>query len=307
MRRAERQTCRRRIDVTRACPEGDDRFVLELVWPTHLTADDRSLIATLAERNAAQFGAGFLGLVLSGSAARGMATDHSDLDVYVVLSDEVTQVPAASRSPAVDEIPVSLSDLEVVPPFGSQGWWQRWSFAWAPTLLDRTDGRIAAAVHRQATLSPDESDAVLIDHDRLDGWLNLAYRALKSDRAGRPAECRLDAAESVPWLLDVVFALAGSVRPYNTYLAWELVEHPVEGWPVDTLLPILQGLLDGDPKAVRAAFARVEEACTARDADHGDGRTSEIITGWGDELHHFRSTVPAGRAERRGVRGPTVS
>ena len=31
-----------------------------------------------------------------------------------------------------------------------------------------------------------DADGVLIDHDRLDGWVNFAYRALKSSRDGRP-------------------------------------------------------------------------------------------------------------------------
>ena len=53
----------------------------------------------------------------------------------------------------------------------------------------------------QATLTVDEQRHVLTAGDRLDGWINFAYRALKSDRDGRPLETRLDAAESVPWLI----------------------------------------------------------------------------------------------------------
>ena len=95
-------------------------------------------------------------------------------------------------------------------------------------------------MRRQATLSPEEADGVLIEHDRLDGWVNFAYRALKNDRDGRPLEARLDAAESVPWLLDVVFAIAGRVRPYNKYLPWELRTHPLDGWPADDLLALVR-------------------------------------------------------------------
>lgn len=186
--------------------------VVDLELPDQLGVEQRELIVDLAERNDADHGEGMLGLVLSGSATRGMATVRSDLDVYVVLFDDSVPGRRTTRSTPVDEIPVSLSKLEAVPPFGSQGWWFRWSFAWAPTLLDRTDGRIPAAVRRQATLTPEESDAVLVDHDRLDGWINYAYRALKADRDDRPLERRIDAAESMPWLFDVVFAMAGRLR-----------------------------------------------------------------------------------------------
>ncbi len=257
---------------------------VDLELPSELSAGQRELIVELAERNDADHADGLLGLVLSGSAARGMATERSDLDVYVVLTDDAARGRRSTRSTSVDEIPVSLSELENVPPFASQGW----SFAWAPTLLDRTSGRLPAAVRRQATLTPEESDAVLVDHDRLDGWINYAYRALKSDRDDRRLERRLDAAESMPWLLDVVFALAGRVRPYHKYLPWELREHPLPHWPADVLLPLLARTLDGDPAAIRETFARVRAGCAAYDAVRGHDYTREVIDGWDDELLLFR-------------------
>jgi predicted nucleotidyltransferase len=262
---------------------------VDLELPDQLTVAQRDLVVELAKRNDADHAGGLLGMVLSGSVARGMATERSDLDVYVVLTDDAARMRHATKSQAVDEIPVPLSDLEDVPPFGSRGWWFRWSFAWAPTLLDRTGGRIPAAVRRQATLTPEEGVAVLVDHDRLDGWINYAYRALKAHRDNRPLEGRLDAAESMPWLLDVVFALAGRVRPYHKYLPWELREHPLPDWPADVLLPVLERTLDGDPAAIRETFARVDSCCRAYDAARGHHRTREIINGWGDEIALFRN------------------
>ena len=261
---------------------------MDLTLPDHLAPGQGELLVDLAERNQSDHGDGLLGLILSGSAARGMTTERSDLDVYVVLSDEAARDRRTDRSATVDEIPVALSDLEQVPSFGSLGWWGRWSFAWAPTLLDRTGGRIPEGARRQATLTPAEADAVLIDHDRLDGWVNYAYRALKADRDNHPLERRLDAAESMPWLLDVVFALAGRVRPYHKYLPWELREHPLADWPADVLLPLLERTLDGDPAAVRETFARVYACCAAYDAKQGHDRTRTLIDTWGEELAVFR-------------------
>ena len=155
------------------------------------------------------------------------------------------------------------------------------------SLLDRTDGDLPEAVRRQATLTPEEADATLIDHDRLDGWLNFAYRALKSDRDGRALESRLDANESVPWLLDVVFSLAGRVRPYNKYLPWELRAHPVDGWPADGLLDLVTRTQAGDVTAIRETFTRVRAACAAYDHGRGHTRTTDMIDGWGPELGLF--------------------
>ena len=262
-------------------------MLLTLEFPDHLPVTDRALLTTLAERNLADHGDGFLGLVLSGSAGRDMATDRSDLDAFVILSDEAAAGRSTDHSPEVDEIPWSRSELNTVGVFGTEDWWHRWSCAWAPVLLDRTGGELAAAVLRQATLAPEEADGILIEHDRLDGWVNFAYRALKSDRDGRDLEARLDAAESVPWLLDVVFALAGRVRPYNKYLPWELHTHPLDDWPADELLGLLTRTLDGDVSAIRETVPRVRAACASYDAWRGHTRTTDMIDGWGRELEVF--------------------
>ena len=259
----------------------------DLVLPIGSSASAASMLLDVARRNEAAFGEEFLGLVLSGSAGRGLATDRSDLDVHVVLAESVRTMPEVARSPELDEIPVRLDRLEAVPPFGNPDWWFRWSYAWAPVVLDRSGGRVAAAARRQATLTPEEADAVLLEHSRLDGWLNLAYRALKSDRAGRLLECRLDVAESVHWLLDVVFALEARVRPYNSYLAWELRTHPLRRWPRDDLIPLIGRLLDGDPAAVREAFAALEWAVSAHDEARGHRRGREVVAGWDEERTLF--------------------
>jgi len=251
-----------------------------------LPADSRAALDELLSRDDPDI----MGLVLSGSAARGMATEHSDVDVCVVLADHARAGRTTQRSRAVDEWPVSLSELEQVPAYGTVGWWTRWSFAWAQVLRDDTGGRIATAVRRQATLDQVEQREILTTHDRLDGWVNFAYRALKSDRDGRPLQRRLDAAESVPWLLDVVFTLAGRVRPYNKYLPWELAEHPLDvpEWQAGVLLETLERTLDGDPSALRETFRVVDRECREYDAAAGETILGDLVAAWGSELDLFR-------------------
>jgi hypothetical protein len=247
-------------------------------------AEGRSLLAEIMDSEASHA----LAFIVTGSVARGTATRHSDLDVYVVLPDDAPPRPV-SRSPRLDVIPITISALEERPAFGTLGWWHRWSFAWARVERDLTGGRVGEAALRQATLTPVEQHSVLVDHDRLDGYLNLAYRALKADRAGRPEACRLDAAEAVPWLLDTLFALAGRVRPYNGYLAWELVTHPAPGLGASEVLGVVEGHLAGDPVAVRAGFRLVERLAGDWDAASEAGTLAGVIDGWGDELALFRS------------------
>lgn len=261
---------------------------IDLVLPPSLAHDRRDVLLDVAHRNDAAHGTDFLGLVLTGSVGRGVATHRSDVDVYVLLTDEGAEGRTTTRSEMVDEIPVALSELEEVPPFGGEGWWHRWSFAWAPVLLDRTDGRLDVFLRRQATVSEVEAEEILIAHDRLDGWINYAYRALKSDRDGRLFERQLDASESVPWLLDTIFTLAGRVRPYNKYLPWEVREHPLPGWESDRFLGLLNAILDGDPAAIRETFTRIKGACTAFDEAQPKPILVPVIEGWADELALFR-------------------
>jgi hypothetical protein len=233
-----------------------------------------------------------VGLVLSGSAARGdMATEHSDVDVFVVRDDEVEREKRST--PAIDEIPISLAELEQVDRHGTGDWYFRWSFAYAQVLRDETGGRVTVAVRRQATVDEDEQRWVLVDQDRLDGYVNFAYRALKNHHDGRLLETRLDAAESIDWLLYVVFALAGRLRPYNKYLPWELREHPLEvpEWSAEAFLPEIERMLDGDAAAIRRTFAVVDREVRAWDAAHGTTVCGDLVDSWGAELQILGSSA----------------
>lgn len=262
---------------------------MTLDLPDRLTDRQRALLTDLSDRCQDRYTDRLLGLVLSGSAGRNFATPRSDLDVYVVLSESLPSDPEAHKTPELDELPIAFADLSEVSPFGTEGWWLRWSFAWAPILLDRSGGRLALALAAQATVSDQEALEILTTHDRLDGWLNFAYRALKSERDERPLELRLDAAESIPWLLDVVFTLAGRVRPYNKYLAWELRHHPLPDWSADRLLELVEATLAGNCSAIRATFAHVEPLCRAWEANHDVSALTDLIAGWGTELDLLRA------------------
>jgi hypothetical protein len=229
-----------------------------------------------------------VGLVLSGSAARGMATEHSDVDVYVVRDDDVER--ETSHSPALDEIYWSVDDLEQVDRHGTGGWYFRWSFAYAQVLRDDTGGRVTEAVRRQAAVDDAEQRWILVDQDRLDGYVNFAYRALKNHRDGRDLETRLDAAAALDWLLYVVFTLAGRLRPYNKYLPWELREHPlgVPEWSAEVFLPEIERILAGDAAALRRTFAVVDREVRAWDAAHGTTVCGDLIDEWDGELEILR-------------------
>ena len=57
--------------------------------------------------------------------------------------------------------------------------------------------------------------------------MNMLLRSLKNDEAGRVIAARLDAAESIPFLLTALFAFDGRVRPFNKWLDYEIQQRPL--------------------------------------------------------------------------------
>lgn len=174
-----------------------------------------------------------VGLILSGSRARDMATEHSDFDVYVVVREYGGKWRSTTRTPELDTIVISLADLADV-----SNRWQRYSYRGCQVLIDRLDGRIAELVRAQATLTPAEADSLV--REQLDGYVNFIFRAAKSRRDDRPDLARLEEIEAAPWFLWTLFALYGRVRPYNKFLRWELDTYPLPGpWTADYLVTTL--------------------------------------------------------------------
>ena len=232
---------------------------------------------------------GVLGVVLSGSAGRGLATEWSDVDVYVVLTEAAYRGREISRSSAIDEIPTTLAALEEPAPLGTDAWWFRWSFAWAQVLRDETGGRLEAALRRRSTLSGQEQRDVVLD--RLDGAGNFLYRALKSMREGRSFEQRLDTTECVPWALDTLFAIEGRIRPYNKYLAWELRTHPLAASVAEpaSFLPRLEQILDGDLTLLLWFWDALRPGCEELDRAWGSSDCTKIFEEW---EQHFVTLRP---------------
>lgn len=209
-----------------------------------------------------------VGVVLTGSHARGLATGYSDIDLCVVVGGSAGSTRRTRRTPEVDEFVCTVDELA-----DTSDIWQRYTFRGARVLLDRLDGVVAELVRRQAV--PTEAEAAAWAREGLDGYVNFLYRAAKSRRDGDPVAAALDSAESVSWLLTTVFALHGRVRPYNRYLRWELATYPLdEPWSVTTLPERLLR----DPAGF---FPHVERL--AREQGLAD-----VLDAWGDDLRLLR-------------------
>jgi hypothetical protein len=128
----------------------------------------------------------------------------------------------------------------------------------------------------------DTLDEVICTVEALADTSARGQRCVKSRRDGRADAAVLDAMESLPWLLETVFALHGRLRPYNTYLRWELETFPLpDDWNA-SLLP--ERLATGSLHL----FPAVESL--ARRRGHAD-----VLEGWGSDIDHIRAfAAPTG-------------
>jgi hypothetical protein len=224
-----------------------------------------------------------VGLFLGGSRGKGVATEHSDYDVYVIVDKKVGEYRRRFPLRHGDDpevIVLSVAEFRRHAAVGSELEWNRYTFAHVRAELDKT-GEIQQLLDEKGSLPKDAARRMAAE--ALDGYINQYYRAAKNFRDGNEQAGRLDAAESVPYFLVTLFALHERVRPYNKYLRWELEEHPLPGdeWGAARLLPLLDAVVAGDLEAQRQLFHDVERL--ARERGQGD-----VVDGWGADLTLLR-------------------
>lgn len=225
-----------------------------------------------------------VGLVLKGSQAHdGMVTEYSDHDLYVILADGVTTDLAryeGHRTPELDLVVMRFAEFRALGPNVD-----RYGLARAVVVLDRLDAGIAEMLTAKARLEPGE--AFRAAGGWLDAYCNSLYRSLKDDRDGHALAARLDAADSVHFLLELLFTLDRRPRPYNKYLEWELARYPLPGWETATLLDVVGRIsATGDASLQRSLFAQVE--AVARQAGNG-----AVLDAWGEDLDLMRPLTSA--------------
>jgi predicted nucleotidyltransferase len=229
---------------------------------------------------------GVLGLVLTGSRAHGaFVTGESDWDVrLVVRNDDLDEYRSRYGTPhgsRVEVFVLTLADLAAVGTPGSHVSWDRPSYVYAQIVLD-TEGRVAETVDGLRSLSAEHARSVAAE--RLDDYVNSYFRSAKSHRLGLALEAQLDAAESIPPLLDFLFAVHGRVRPFNKHLRAEVERRPLDGelWAADALLRRLEAILaTGDLAQQQGLFRDVEELARARGLD-------AVVDGWEPDVAWLR-------------------
>ncbi len=221
-----------------------------------------------------------LGLVLTGSRGKGFGTEASDYDVLVVVRD-MDLGPFRMRygeemPPGIDWRATTLDEFEAYASWGSASAWDRYSFAHAAVLVDKT-GRIRRMVDEKGSV-PEEHRRPIV-RSALDAYINGVYRSLKCLRNRNQLGALLEAADSIGHALTVIFALEGRLRPYHGYLERELRAYPLNAFPLspDDLLAALELIVGRGEAGAQQRLLGVVEGVT-RAAGHGD-----VIDAWGSD------------------------
>ncbi len=175
----------------------------------------------------------------------------------------------------MEYILVSLESFRTHALPGTSSRWNAYTFAHIEPLIDKLDGEIARIVKAKTLPGPEDSRKFL------DGYLNQYYRSKKNFEAGRSLEGQLDAAESIVWFLDFLFAAHGRVRPFNKWLPWELRHHPLEKPWQDVLLRIQTIVSTGGIREQRSLFRDAETL--ARTLGLGD-----VVDSWEPDVEFLR-------------------
>jgi hypothetical protein len=245
-----------------------------------------------------------IGFFLGGSRGKGLVTEHSDYDVYIIVKDGLVEsyVKFLSEKFPVHDFYIwvedgaeklevkdfgalvvfSLSEFEKHARIGSAFDWNRYNFAHLKVLVDKNE-EIQKLVDEKGTI-PRERVYDYVS-GRLDAYVNSVYRSLKCVRDGNIVGARLEAAASIQFFLNVVFGLEGRITPYYKHLEWELQKFPlrkVRMNPKEIGRSLLKILEDADVKTQKMLFELTEIAC--RKEGYG-----QVFDDWGSNLEWIKT------------------
>lgn len=204
-----------------------------------------------------------LGLALQGSRALGVVTPESDYDVAFIVSDEAWaryeatdsyrwRAQALAGTIDVADIwnePISMLRLEAQPRWGLSVWID------ARVVYDRA-GDVTRAVEALRRIPEEQAEKEI--GEAYDGYLNSLYRSLKCWRRGNTLGGRLEAAETAPLLVGLLFALERRWKPFSSRLRHHLHHLDAQGWQPGEVEAILLDLCTtGDPTRQQEVARRV--------------------------------------------------
>ncbi|HEU5100718.1 MAG TPA: nucleotidyltransferase domain-containing protein [Roseiflexaceae bacterium] len=228
-----------------------------------------------------------LGLFLGGSRAKAFDHEFSDYDICVIMADDAPEPTHEHylrlNSERFDVWIYPFSQFRNESAWDGPEFWDRYSYDHASALIDKCDGQIQRLIDQRGRIPAEQRDPWL--RGCLDGYINSVYRSLKCLRKGNRLGARLEAAESITRLLDVLFAYEMRHRPFHGYLERELRKYPLGSLPIsaDELLAKIDAITASADRATQQELLAMADALL-RPAGFGD-----VFDSWGENYPWMRS------------------
>lgn len=216
-----------------------------------------------------------LGLVLLGSRGKGLYKEYSDYDFQIIVKDEVIEtykekMEEMDKLDSFDSSAYTLKEFEKYAKWGSEFAWSRYSYANVEALIDKTDGKIQEIINNKEKI-PEKYVKQFIE-GTLDAYINSVYRSMKGLRDKNDLAYRLEAANSIGYLLQVIFALhERRIKPYYKYLEYDLEKYPLTKipWSSKEFIKMIKAILDtGNYKIQQSIMIGIERACRSEGYGH---------------------------------------
>ena len=223
-----------------------------------------------------------IGFFLGGSRAKGLENEFSDYDVYIIVKDsklkEYKRKYPFEKYKNMDLIVYSISEFKKHASWDGPENWARYSFAHLKVMINKNK-KIQKSVDEKSRIPKNKIRPFI--SAALDGYINYVYRSLKCAKNGDLLAARLEAALSIPLLLDAIFALhGGRLRPYYKYLEWEFMNFPLNKFHMNSkeILKSVSNILDNaDIKTQQKLLETVEKLFRKEGYD-------KVFDNWGDKL-----------------------
>jgi hypothetical protein len=215
-----------------------------------------------------------------------MGDQDSDFDLIWVLTDEEYDRRVQAGEPLEETVrrgdlkhlEIDFTSLARMRSASTPDWIIQ-GLASARVLVDRT-GELTQALQDVVGLPPDRAPAEAAF--AFDGYLNGFYRSMKAAKRGNELGARLQAAESLTYLVRTLFALESRRAPFHDRLTRALDTLVDQGWARGELHErFLEILRTSSPEAQVSLEDRVETLM--RDRGHG-----EVIDSWGGEIERVK-------------------
>jgi hypothetical protein len=218
-----------------------------------------------------------IGFFLGGSRGKGFENSHSDYDPYMIIKNKVAKKYQRKYEKIdfdeIDLVVLSLSEFRKEFEWESENSWNRYDFSHVKAIVAKSP-QVQKLINEKGSIPKAKLHHFIVYN--IDAYVNGVFRSMKCFRNKNTVGARLEASTSIPYLLDLIFALHNRQKPFFGYLERELTAYPLKklSWSGKVFQKmILEILKSADIKTQQKTLKAIEKICRK------DG-FGQVFDGW---------------------------